>query len=250
MLELISIPDILPWHLCLGLIVLSCFTSMLTASVGIGGGLLMLATLAQLIPVKAIIPVHAAIQLGSNSGRALIMLKEVRWDILAWFFAGSVLGAIAGGRLAINLPIEFLQGLLGSFILFSVWGPKLRGFANNKLALVFGGAISTFLTMLVGATGPFVTALFRTIKLNRLTLVATSAAALIIQHGVKIFVFGLLGFNFAPYGWLIGAMVVSGFIGTLVGRRTLVKIGEDRFQWCLNIALSLLAIRLIYITLI
>lgn len=206
----------------------------------------MLAALAQLLPVKVIIPVHAAIQVGSNTGRALIMRKHVRWDFFSWFCVGSILGAIAGGNVVISLPVELLRGILGAFILFTVWGPKLSGLISNNLGLALGGLISTFLTMFVGATGPFVIAMFRALELGRLSLIATSAAALIVQHGFKVVVFALLGFVFAPYIWLIGLMIASGFIGTLIGRNILFKVNEKKFQWWLNVVLSLLAIRLIW----
>ena len=219
---------------------------MLTASIGIGGGLVMLAALAQVLPVNAIIPVHGAVQVGSNSGRALVMLKHVRWNIFVSFVAGSLLGAIIGGNLVVSLPLELLRGLLGGFILFALWGPKIGKLGSSSLALMLGGLLSTLLTMFVGATGAFVLTLFRAVKLERLELVATSAASLVVQHASKVVVFGILGFAFSAYAWLILLMIASGFIGTLMGRRILLKINEQRFQKWLNIVLSLLALRLIW----
>lgn len=250
MLDLIVIPDALNWVSFWGLIVASCFTSMLTASFGIGGGMLMLAAIAQLLPVKAIIPIHGVVQLGSNAGRSLVMLKNVHWHSLFWFAIGSALGAVLGGQLVINLPIDALRVVLGLFILFTVWGPRLTTrFANNK-SLFFGGILSTFLTMFIGATGPFVLALIRAFDLNRLKLVATSAACLVLQHALKVITFGMLGFVFAPYMSLIILMILSGFIGTIIGKKLLIKIDEKRFQFWLNMILSFFALRLLLIALI
>jgi len=196
---------------------------MLTAAIGIGGGLLMLATLAQVLPAKAIIPIHGAVQVGSNAGRALVMLKNVHWDILLWFCAGSIIGAIGGGKLVINLPLDFIRGLLGSFILFTVWGPKTVNLVKNRTTLAIGGLLSTFLTMFVGATGPFVIVMVRSFSMGKLGLFATSAASLIIQHSLKVLVFGLLGFEI------------------------LLTIDEQRFKWWLNVVLSVLALRLVWV---
>ena len=48
------------------LIVASFFTSLITASLGIGGGVLLLAILASTLPITALIPVHGLVQLGST----------------------------------------------------------------------------------------------------------------------------------------------------------------------------------------
>jgi uncharacterized membrane protein YfcA len=156
----------------------------------------------------------------------------------------------------ISLPTNLLQASLGGFILLTVWGPQIwhtnllsnsslfNSFANSK-SLLIGGLASTFLTMFVGATGPLVLATIRLFKLNRLNLVATSAACLVLQHALKILIFGLLGFAYSPYFLLILLMICSGFIGTLIGRKLLIKADEQRFQAWLNIILSALALRLI-----
>ena len=249
MFDLPVIPEALNYFTFAALIIISCFTSMLTASLGIGGGLLMLAAMAQLIPIKAIIPIHAVVQLGSNSGRALLMFKDVQWPLVLWFFLGCILGALVGGQLVISLPIDLLRAMLGLFILLTVWRPRFATkFASHK-NLFIGAALSTFLTMFIGATGPIVLAILRAFNLTRLSLVATSAACLVIQHALKVLVFGALGFAFAPYLLLIMLMVCSGFVGTIIGKKLLIKINEQRFQYWLNIILSALALRLLWIAL-
>ncbi|MFT5573403.1 MAG: putative membrane protein YfcA [Cryomorphaceae bacterium] len=228
------------------LIGLSCLTSMLTASIGIGGGTVLLAVMAQLVPVKAIIPVHGVVQLGSNFGRAAIMAPQLNKPLVLWFALGSIIGAAVGGQIVVSLPIVTLQAMLGAFILFSVWGPKLNSSGGNSASLLGGGFLSTLLTMFVGATGPFVLAILRAFSLPPQTLVATSAACLVIQHMLKVLVFGLLGFAYAPYIWMIGLMVASGFIGTVLGRKVLIKTDPAKFQRALNWVLTLLALRLIF----
>lgn len=249
MFELIILPDSLNWASFYSLIILSGFTSMLTAAAGIGGGMLMLAALAQVIPIKAIIPVHGLVQLGSNTGRALVMLKHIHWAYFLWFAMGSIAGAIIGGQLVISLPIKLLQLFLGLFILFTVWGPSFINKRSGELTLVFGGLLSTFLTMFVGATGPFVIAILRAFRLSREELVASGAAVLVLQHALKVIAFALLGFVFNSYMPLIILMIASGFLGTIIGRRLLLKIDEALFQKALDLVLSVLALRLVIIAL-
>ena len=51
------------------LVATSFVASFITAAFGIGGGALLLAFMATLVPTAALIPVHGVIQLGSNAGQ-------------------------------------------------------------------------------------------------------------------------------------------------------------------------------------
>ena len=55
------------------LVTTSFIASMLTASAGIGGGTLILALLVVNVPIVAVVPLHSVVQLGSNTGRAMMM---------------------------------------------------------------------------------------------------------------------------------------------------------------------------------
>ena len=225
----------------------SFFTSMLTASVGIGGGTVLLAVMAQLIPAKAIVPVHGVVQLGSNTGRALIMRKDVNLRFLAFFFLGCGLGALAGGQIVVALPTDILRLILGLFILTSVWaGSMFPTRSIGRKSIVLGGGITTLLSMFVGATGPLVITMVKQMQLSAIALVATSAASLVIQHTFKLVIFGFLGFAFAPYIPLLAAMIITGFFGTIIGKQILIKTPPANFKRALNLLISLLAIRLIY----
>ncbi len=101
------------------LIGLSFFTSLLTAAIGIGGGTLMLPFMAQVLPVKAIIPVHGVVQLGSNFGRMLVMFQSIDKSLVGWFLLGCCFGAFLGGQIVISLPADILRLALGFFILYS-----------------------------------------------------------------------------------------------------------------------------------
>jgi len=220
-------------------------SSLMSAAFGIGGGTIMLAVLAQVLPVKAIIPVHGVIQIGSNLGRAAALASQVRWQYLLWFFLGCLIGAVVGGKVVISLADNIPRIILGCFILYSVWGPKFTSRSKDSRTIAIGGFVSTLLTMFVGATGPFILALLKALELPRVALVATNAACMVLQHSLKVIVFGLLGFAYGPYLSLILLMIISGFIGTLIGKRVLLKINEDKFRLVINVLLSVLAIRLL-----
>lgn len=239
------LPPDLGWPLALMLCVLSFFTSAITAAVGLGGGVMMIAVLASIVPPLAVVPLHGVIQLGSNFGRVIVQRRHVVKDIFVWFVAGSVIGALLGGRLAFALPATALKGILGLFILYSVWGPKPKLPGSQATQFAFGGLVSTFLTMFVGATGPFVAAILPRERLSKTQMVGTHAANLTVQHLLKVATFGLLGFAFAPWMPLLAAMIATGFLGTLAGSRLLARLPERGFSIAFKTVLTLLAINLL-----
>jgi uncharacterized membrane protein YfcA len=221
----------------------SFIASLITVAFGIGGGGLLLAIMAVLVPPAALIPTHGVIQIGSNLGRALITFRHIFWPALPAFAVGSVIGAALGGALVVNLPPEWVQIGVGGFVLWSVLGRPPRQ-VRDWPGIV--GAISTFLTMFFGATGLFVATYTKSQDLPRHAHVATHAALMTVQHGLKTIAFGLLGFAFSHWWGFVAAMIAAGFVGTLVGKLFLNRMDDTKFRFALNTVLILLSLRLIW----
>ena len=88
--------------------------------------------------------------------------------------------------------------------------------------------------------------MLKSLRLKRLEHVASHAACMTLQHALKVVAFGLLGFAYGPWLPLILAMILTGFVGTLLGRSLLIRTGDDRFHRVLSIVLTLLALRLLW----
>ena len=235
-------PDLAP-PVALALLGASFATSLLTAAFGIGGGAVLLAILASLLPPAMLIPVHGVVQLGSNLGRAALLARHVAWGVAPGFAIGSALGVAAGGAVAVSLPPGAVQVGVGAFILWSVIASP-PGWMRRLAWLT--GAASSFLTMFFGATGPFVAAYVKALRFDRHRHVATHAALMTMQHALKTVAFGLLGFAFGPWLPLVAAMVAAGLLGTVAGRLVLLRIDEARFRLALDAILVVLAARLIW----
>lgn len=228
------------------LVVASFFTSALTAAFGVGGGVAMLALMGLFVPVAALIPVHGAVQLGSNTGRAWHQRAHVRRDILLPFLAGSLIGAVAGAAVVVQLPDALLKLVLGVFIIAVTWA-KIPGFDRlGRAGLAIGSAVTALVTMFVGATGALLSAFFaQIIADDRKALVATHAAGMTVQHFLKVVVFGFAGFAFATWLPLVAAMVASGYLGTVYGSGWLERLPEATFRRWFRLGITLLALDMI-----
>ena len=239
------LPTGVPLALALLLIAISFLTSAFTAAFGIGGGTAMLGALAGAVPPGVIIAVHGLVQLGSNVGRTYVQRAHALWPLVARFAAGSLVGVVLGALFVVAVPERLLLALLGLFILAMAWVPKPRIPGLASTGLIVGGGLSTFITMFVGATGPFVQALLLPLKLEKRQLIATHAACTTLQHLLKVLAFGLLGFSFADWLPLVAAMILSGFIGTVAGTRLLEKLPERWFQITIKVALTVVGLDLL-----
>lgn len=228
-----------------GLIALSVLTSGMSAAVGIGGGTLLIISMAQVMPATALIPIHGMVQLGSNAGRATLTWRHVDRKVIAAFFPGVILGALAAAWLMMRLPAGVLELCIAAFVLFSCWGPSLPQKRLGRGTTLLAGAITTLLSSLVGASGPMVAAFIKHGQAARLARVATFSACMTMQHLTKAFVFGVAGFVFRDWLGLMFAMVVAGLAGTWLGLKLLHRLTDQRFDSLFKWVLTLLALRLI-----
>lgn len=231
-----------PW--VLGSLGLGSFIgSFMTVALGIGGGALMLAIMASLLPPAALIPVHAVIQLGSNLFRALIMWRHIHWPPVGAFAIGCVLGVSLGGAVAVSLPGPLVLIGVGLFVIWSVLAKPPAWLSQYPFVT---GAFSSVLTMFFGATGVFVANFVKSLNMTRQRHVATHATLMMLQHGLKIVAFGVLGFAFGPWLGVVALMIGAGVLGTLAGRLVLEKFTDHGFKRVLDILLVLISIRLIW----
>lgn len=227
----------------LGLLLASFLGSFITVAFGIGGGAVMLAVMASLMPPAALIPVHGVVQLGSNVFRAMLLAAHVHWPPVLAFAVGTLIGVTLGGMVAVNLPPAFVQIGVGLFVIYSVLARPPKWLSTQPMLT---GGLSSFLTMFFGATGVFVANFTKSLVLPRQAHVATHATLMTLQHLLKILAFGLLGFAYGPWLAFIVAMIAAGFLGTIAGQRVLVRMSDHGFKRTLDIILILVSLRLIY----
>ncbi len=231
------------------LILIAGLSSTITAVTGIGGGMILIAIMPGFLPAAAIVPVHAVVQLFANSSRALFGWRFLRWEFVLAFIAGSLVGGGIAAGIAREINLEYTPLFIAAYILFIVWGPPLKFKRPPPGEFVIIGAIQTGLSLLVGATGPMSQAALMARDLKRDALVVSGALMTTFTHLIKVLLFALLGFSFAEFWQLIAGMSLAVIIGALIGTRIRYQVPEVLFRRILKWALTLLALRMIYLTL-
>jgi len=217
-------------------------TSSITAAMGVGGGVVLLALMAQVVPPSVLIPLHGAAQLMSNTNRVLVQRKHINWAYIKPFFLGSVAGGALMTPLALYMPVPVGQILLAVFILLATWKSTWLRLASWHPAA--SGGVSTGLSLILGATGPLVMSVLPKTEWERQVVVGTHGMAMTIQHGIKIIALSSLNISLFEYWPLLLGIGVATLAGNLVGAKVLARVPEDKFTVILNWLLTALALRL------
>jgi len=212
-----------------------------------GGGILLLAVMAQYFPLQALIPLHGLIQLGSNGARTVFSFRSVRWNIASLYAAGGLFGAAIGSQLVIKVPEGPYKVVLGIFILLitfiSLPKTPIKG---GLLKWPLLGAISTFLGLFVGATGPLLAPFYLSERLTKETLVATKAACQIFTHLLKVAVFFAMGFSLGPHMPIFIGMLGMVILGNYIGKLILHRVPDRLFILSFKVLIVLLSARMIW----
>lgn len=202
--------------------------------------------MAQIVPVAALIPVHGLVQFGSNVNRAIFIRQHIDLPWVKLFIFGSIVGALIASFIVVQLPLVVIELSVGFFILWMIWGPNPKQNVVTPVKVVLAGGLTTLVSMFVGATGPLVAGFLYRTGGEKLTRVATMAAALTFQHILKALVFTVVGFTFTKWLPLIVGMIIFGALGTWIGLHGLHRVSSEMFNILFRIVITVLAMRLIY----
>ena len=224
------------------------FTSMLTTATGVGGGTLLIALMLQFMPPGVAIPVHGAVQSFANGWRVWLLRESLLWPIILRFGLPMPIGIAAGLWLFQELPKEWVQVLIGCFILFTLFSHGLSSFREKCLPLwsfIPVGIVVGALNIVIGVVGPVLSALLVGRDLTRHGVVSTISVFSLTGHVFKVIGFALVGFSFAEYWVAIVAMVPPIVLGTYAGRHLLGRVSDAFFRQLLRIVLAALALKLV-----
>lgn len=210
-------------------------TATLSGVFGMAGGLVLMGALALVLPVQAAFVTHGVLQLVANGWRAFLHRRFVRWTIVGWYAAASLIAGLAVSALSL-MPSKPGLYLLMGLVPGLTWLPQswLRLDAARPPQAFASGLLVTGLNLLAGVAGPLLDIFFVRTELTRHAIVATKAATQVFAHLAKVVVYGAPLFashtrDMPPWPLFLVAIPLS-MAGTVVGGRILDRMSDVNFK--------------------
>lgn len=226
-------------------IVAAFLSSIISGMIGMAGGIILLAFMAPIFPPTVLIPLHGTVQFFSNFARVALSPRDVNWRITGIYTLGAALGAFAASHFILNIPQNTFQIIIAIAILIMTWKPKIKNFPRIKGQFFFVGAIASFLSLFVGAIGPFIAPFFLHVGLKKNNIVATKASCQFPTHAFKVVAYVLTGFLIGPWIKILAIVVPLVFLGNWIGKQLLGRIPEKSFRLIFKIVITILVVRML-----
>ncbi len=225
------------------LLVLSSFIAWFISSLAGGGSPFIIIPMVNfLLGSQAVPPVVTTGMLLGNFQRAFVLWQDIDWQLTWWYLPGAVSGAILGAFVFTKTQLQWLQVLLGLFLLSSVFSFNLgkeQSFKVNGWFFLPAGFVYAFLSGLIGSIGPVLNPFYLNYGLVKEKMIATKSAHVLVVHIAKMVTYASLGALTTPYlgyGLVIG---IAAAPANWLGQLALQKISDEQFR---QIVLSLVTI--------
>jgi uncharacterized protein len=213
-----------------------------TAAAG-GAATLLIPIIGFLLGAQLVPPVISIASIIANPSRVFFFYHFIDWKVILYLMPGSLLGATLGAWSFTQINIELIQIILGVFLITYVFQYK---FTRTKLHFHMQrrwffplGVTASFLSGLVGATGPILNPFMLSYGLEKEQLVATKSINSLVMQLTKLTtysIFGAISWQAGIYGLLLGLGAV---LGVYIARLHLLGIHLERFR---NYTLAIMAI--------
>ena len=199
-----------------------------------GAATLLIPIITFLLGAQMVAPIISLAALIANPSRAFIFRNHVDWQVIRYLLTGSVIGAIIGSWLLTRIDSQFIQIILGIFLISYVLQDKFsKSTLNVKMKLQWffplGFSVS-FLSGLIGATGPVHNPFMLSYGLEKEKLVATKAINSFVMQLTKLIsygAFGALSVQIAGYGIALG---LGAIVGVFLAKKHLENIDVAQFR--------------------
>lgn len=201
---------------------------------GGGGSLLLVPVIGFLLGTKSAAPL---INLGNLIGepvRIVLFWKSIQWKIVKYYLPSAVIGAVLGAWIFSSLRMEWLQILVGLFLVSTIFqfrfGKKERSFKMKLAWFIPIGFFVEFFSTMIGATGPVLNPFYLNYGLGKEPMIATKTVNSFLIGLVQVSgytAFGTLKGNL----WFLGiALGLGASVGNLLGKRFLKKLSGKAFR--------------------
>lgn len=201
---------------------------------GGGGSLLLVPVINLLFGAKVTAPI---INLGNLIGgpvRIILFWKHIDWKITLYYVPPAVAGTILSALLFSNLKLEWLQIVIGLFLISTIFqyrfGKKESSFKMNLRWFIPLGFSVAFFSTLIGALGPVLNPFYLNYGLQKERMIATKTINSFFVGLVQVSSYAALGSlhgNVWFYGIVLGAGASA---GNWIGKKFLTRFSDKVFR--------------------
>jgi len=244
-MDLISLLDI---H-CLWLFALGIVAFVISTLGGGGGALIMVPISNYLIGAGSTPQVLNAGTLISRPSRLLLYWRDISWRVVAYYVPGTLAGAVLGAWIFSEMRVEWLQLLVGVFLISTVFqyrfGKKARSFVMTyKYFLPLGFAVSFFST-LIGAMGPVLNPFYLNAGIDKEAMIGTKTANSFVMGLIQVGSYSVFG-SMSPLIWVYAlSLGLGAIIGNIAGKWLLGRMSSRSFRIWVLIVLVISGLSLI-----
>lgn len=214
---------------------LAGFAAWIVSTIGGGGGALMLVPVVGFLAgAEAVAPVVTLAAIVGGGGRLAAFWKAIEWRVVRWALPGGLIGGAAGAVLFASAPAEWLQIVIGLFLISTVLQYRLgevkRTFAAPYWLFLPAQLFVGLLSGLAGAAGPLMNSLYLNAEITKGRMAGTKTAVSMPMHLAKIAAYAGFG---AMSGrlWLMGLAAGAGaFAANWLARVWLRRMSERLFR--------------------
>lgn len=238
-------------------LLIGLISALISGVTGLAGGVLLLSCLSLIFPIEIVIPIHALVQVLANLSRVILLKQHIEWSIWRAFNLLTIPAGLLGAYSVTFLPQNVIKGSVGFVVLLAAFytlrpRKKIQTAAQELSILgrkryVALGATSSFLGMVVGATGPLIAPFFMIAGLKRERFIATKSACQLTVQVIKTIIFSqVLQFSYQTYSLELVFTVSGVLAGTWIAKKVLAKVSGSWLETLIAFMLVALATRMIF----
>ncbi|MEY2341571.1 sulfite exporter TauE/SafE family protein [Acidithiobacillus sp. IBUN Pt1247-S3] len=215
--------------------------------IGFGSGLISVALLTLLFPIKEVVPVVLLLDLLGSVLLGAYDFHEIRWPELRWLVPGSLLGLLVGAFILADSNAQDLTRFLGLFILaYVAYATLLKPDKLPRLSLPWGLPLGTFggvIGSLYGGGGPPIVAYLQMRHLDKRAFRATFQGIALTDNIVRGLMYFFLALLTGPLALGFLLLVPPTLLGLWAGNHLHFRINQKIFLRVTLIVLAIVGIK-------
>ncbi len=218
------------WAIAGGIILVAFYVR---AVIGFGSGLISVALLTLIFPIKEVVPVVLLLDLLGSVLLGAYDFREMRWPELRWLIPGSVIGLAIGSFILADTNAQNLTRFLGVFILaYVVYALVMKPERLPQVALPWGMPLGMFggvVGSLYGGGGPPIVAYLQMRHLDKRAFRATFQGIALTDNILRAFMY--IALALLTWQLMVGFLMLIPpvLLGLWTGNRLHMRINQRAF---------------------